>query len=792
MPPAALIAAALGLYTLAQALPIPLAVLEKLSPAAAQVWGRALYPFGEPVDRGALSLDPSATLVEAAKWVCYSVTIYIAAVAARRYGAASVCGALFVSAVLVAVCTIGHGLIGARAVFGLYEPRFATGRWNVGPLLNSNNLAGFTNLGMFCGLGLSTSRRFERYRWPLLLGTALLVATCILSMSRAGVLALVIGSVVFAVATRRARLRLGRVLVLGIVLVCGGALAYFGASEGSWSRLFDRELGKLDVIRRSIAIIGDYPWFGIGRGAFESVSSSYRLVSGNKVAAHAENFIVQWCVEWGLPVALAGLVAFPWVLKGAGRRLRRSSIVSGMIAGLAALLFQNLLDMGLEIPALGLAVAAVLGVLSRSHEAVLITVPTRPRRWLSASIAVALAAFWVVSFRGARWQLSEERLAVHETISSHLRGQGPETAVVDTHLRAAMLRHPADPYFPRLGALTAFVRGRRDPLPWLNHALELGLENGHTRLLLARVLHRRGGVKQALAELRAAAELEHDLARSAGRLAASWSRDPAQIAQAAPRGTPGAMVLTAAASAFHRPEERAIRRACLDEAIARDPSYVPARRARAWQIVADIRDGTCALQLCGPRLEQDARALRSLRPESPDATLVRGELLRLQGKLEDATELLERDCPQYRPAERIPCLRGHLRLEALRSNRSHQIPKLARELMEACQLTTTSCHDPLVDAGDLLARAGASGAALIAFERAAAEKSSVTALLGIASSAAEIGQTAKAQRALEEAARLARADHVALARVKQAGERVRSALLEQLASEGEKTRRSGK
>ncbi len=68
----ALVAASLAAYTIFQALPLPMPVLEFLSASSADIWKRALLPTGEGMRAwGSLSLDPGASLIEAVKCMTY-------------------------------------------------------------------------------------------------------------------------------------------------------------------------------------------------------------------------------------------------------------------------------------------------------------------------------------------------------------------------------------------------------------------------------------------------------------------------------------------------------------------------------------------------------------------------------------------------------------------------------------------------------------------------------------------------------------------------------------------------
>ena len=82
LPVAALLA--LSAYSLLQAAPMPLAWLEAVAPHRADIWSRALEPFGEPSPSWAsVSLDPSSSVIEALKWLVYAAVFASASVTSR-------------------------------------------------------------------------------------------------------------------------------------------------------------------------------------------------------------------------------------------------------------------------------------------------------------------------------------------------------------------------------------------------------------------------------------------------------------------------------------------------------------------------------------------------------------------------------------------------------------------------------------------------------------------------------------------------------------------------------------
>src|SRR5690606_18081106 len=76
--------------------------------------------------------------------------------------------------------------------------------------------------------------------------------------------------------------------------------------------------------------------------------------------------------------------------------------------------------------------------------------------------------------------------------------------------RAAMLRHPAEAYFPFVGAVRATVVRDESVLPWASRALERSPVYGRVHLLLARSLYSRSPA-QARLEYRLACQQDGQL-----------------------------------------------------------------------------------------------------------------------------------------------------------------------------------------------------------------------------------------------------------------------------------------
>ena len=778
VPLSAPVALVLGLagYTLLQAAPLPLGLLEKVAPANADVWARALLPFGERGPRWAsISLNPGATLVEALKWFVYACVFATAAVISSRRGAAWGTGIVFLSGLAAGLTTIAHGLLGATKVFGLYEPHFVVAPWHVGPLLNPNNLAGYLNLSAMCGLGLLLMRKPIVRPWAIGLGVATIVGVAVTAASRAGVLVLPVGILLFALTLgmRRAQSRdavpANAVRWLVGAAVGGGAtFAVLGGTRETWAELLDKNIEKISMLVWAKPMIGHYPWWGIGRGAFESVFPMYRPGPGHVVFTHAENFPAQWMAEWGLPAALVAMAAFAWSFRPRNLGVTRSAVAAGAWAGAVILMLQNLFDLALEVPSVCIAMAAALGSVwgdarRRGSAAVRFAaaqVTERPRlaRILPAAVASTAALLMALVARWGWHDVASDREALHARFSDKDSHQPAPRAELRRELRAAMLAHPAEPYFPLLGALVAWVGREESPIPWLERSLERAQLNGRAHLLLADVLAARGAKNQALLELRLAVHDDAAVTGAAATMATRWTRSYEELLRAAPVGKAGAPMLGSCATMLTDKADRATRLELLREALARDPSHFGAHSALASDLVEQLGPSPwsdrCAQDwraACFAELEEHARAIALATPGSSAADLLRAQALELAGKPDAAEKLLAERCP--RVTDRLTCLLAQATVAA-RIKPPRSLDGVLKEIMAVGCTSAAECAQTSTWAGDVLAGRGEWGGATTYYERATREAPTEDRWLRVANAAGQAGAHARAADALDKVAKL--------------------------------------
>jgi hypothetical protein len=501
----------LTVFTALQCVPLPAGVLASIAPHNADVWSRVLSPLHEAGPRWApISLDPTATRVEVLKGVAYLLAFVAALrVSRRKDGVAFLSAVIVVAALVLAVSALLHPAFGAKRLFGVYDPGPGIAERHVAPLMNANNLAGYLNLAFCLALGASVSIE-PRLPRPILAAVALLLAaTQVWIASRAGVITMVLGAVIVVGVARLARSKAGRGVAAlsigtGLAAAIGGAMVVLGGSDEASFELLDADVSKLAMFRHAMKMLPAMPFFGCGRGAFESAFPAFRLDSGHVTFAYPENVVAQWTLEWGLPVALAGGLLVAFALRP-NAVLARSSLASGAWAGLVALFVQNLGDLGTEIPGLVLAAvvcAAIVAGGSPGHRD-----GPRADRWgehtrLVPALGVAMAtAAIAVAATGVGHELHEEQRTLHDAA---LTRRLPEDALVSLE-RAAMTRHPAEPYLPFAMALRKTAAHEDSALPWIAATIERAKVYGPAHLALARLIWPRSS-RQAMLEYRLAME----------------------------------------------------------------------------------------------------------------------------------------------------------------------------------------------------------------------------------------------------------------------------------------------
>jgi len=745
-----------------QLVPLPMSVLKVVSPTAADIWSRALSPLGEPGPSLApLSLDPGATALEALRWFSYAAVFVGSAAISTRVGVRWAATTIFCTASVAALLTIGHGLIGADKVYGLYTPGFkADAGWHVGPLLNPNNLAGYLNLGTLAGFGLLFDEDSTFPRWLNALGVAVLVGVLVVTASRGGVVMFLTGVAMLVVALERSRARRAesrasarqsRALLLGTV-VFGALLAFLGSQTKTWRELFDENLGKLAMTSWVRPVIGDFAWFGVGRGAFESVFPAYQPGSGGTVFTHVENFPAQWIVEWGIVVGVGALFALGWLFRPSKLAITRTSAAAGAYCGAVTLLLQNLADLGLEIPALCFALALLLGALWGTAAQKVPSLVGPVRHAPSAiRLATGVAVVGVLLSVGvAKAGMRPLDGARHHAREALLARKAPRTLAerrqVRSTLREAMRRHPAEPYFPLLGAVLAWQEQDESAIPWLQRSLERSRANGRAHLLLAQVLEHRKAKLQALMELRLALSIDPSLIDDAATFAASWADDEDQLARVVPSGELAGKTWAAIGA---RMKDEALAARCDRRALELDESLIGPRTRLVLARIAERRRGTRCVDdeaQCASEIEGHARLIEQHAPKSSAGGQLRARWLAAIGKAPEASLLLLDLCDTVE--DRIPCLRTRVQLAA-EDKAPDPLIAAERSLVAAVCMEERECAATSEWIGGLHAERNEWGAAASFYGRSVQHEETDARLEKLANASNRAGMSAQALRTLE-------------------------------------------
>jgi hypothetical protein len=708
-------------WTVLQAIPLPKNLLAAIASENADVWARCLSPLrASGPDFTPISLDPSATRVQILRGVTYLVVFAGALrVAQRQPGVAFLERTLVVSAVALAFGALLHPALGAHKVFGLYEPTevHAYDPHHLAPLLNTNHLAAYVNIGLFVAFGCVIDRRDSLPRPVALAVVLLLSATTIWTASRGGSATLFLGSLLvamLALGARRTRLRdIAAPVALVTVGVCGAAMVLLSAFDATRLKFVHNDLFKLGLTKNALELLTSFGTFGMGRGAFESVFAKIRGGTEYVVYTHPENVVAQWTTEWGLPVAIGAMFAIGWSLRPR-TPLARSRPPAGAWGALIAVALHNLVDYSSELPGAVIALVLCAAIVVGGTGSGKAKVPRgafwarRPRHVVVGLLgATAFALAVTVPFAGH--ELYNEERAFRDI------GLDPTITRAEFHERAreTMLRHPAEAYFPFVGAVRATVAKDESVLPWAARALERSPVYGRVHLLLARTLFVKNP-SQARLEYRIACLQDGHVCAldEALRLVGSYE----EAMELVPDGPRGPIVLASLAEALGpRLPSSAVR---LDAELSqRDPTaFGPVRRAAA-DALADVmaQEAWCDLE-AGIAA---AKRLRAAAPDKCEGHALAAELEVAAGETDVGFTELEGSVDQV--ADRSLCGRRLVLLAVQTRNRARVDAALERLIKLGCE-AHTECVDNLTFAAQVESERGGERRALVltrkAWERA--------------------------------------------------------------------------
>ncbi|MEN6334753.1 MAG: O-antigen ligase family protein, partial [Phycisphaerales bacterium] len=351
---------------------------------------------------------------------------------------------------LAAVTVIGGGI----ALLALAQDLAGNGKifWSVptyteaansGPFINHSHYGQFMNLSIGAALALLLMRLHESFAGravtpariadyfassqarttKLLLATIVLaVATVFVSLTRGGMISMLIAAAFATLMLSRRRSLQGRSWIM--VLLALGAfdcVLYAGFDEvydrlATLQEINQVEGGRWQIVKDIALAWTRFPIFGVGLGTHEVVYPMFDRSTIAALAMHAENEYAQAAEETGA-VGLLALACFGvLVWRSYARSTAASSVpirsaAYGLGFGLMAILIHSLSDFGQHLPANGMLSAVSCGLLialtrlARTRNAESIPQRTRsliPLRAAMLALVIGVSAWSIHGANGAR------------------------------------------------------------------------------------------------------------------------------------------------------------------------------------------------------------------------------------------------------------------------------------------------------------------------------------------------------------------------------------------------------
>jgi Flp pilus assembly protein TadD len=495
-------------WTLFQLLPLPGGLVELLSPHTLDVRSDAAghRPAFVP-----LSLDVPATILAALRAFCFLAILLVTAKTIRWRGRTmQLAVPLALGGGVLALLSFAQRWLGAGSILGLYTIKEMPGSGFFGTFVNGNHAASFFSLTALLAIGCLRETEIGRLRLAVGLSAALSALAVISTGSRTGLLGLAAGLgallsclLVARLGPKRGLLAAAALATVSAPLLVIASIAQRRALSEGWldALLADQ---KLRGWQTALALARNYPWTGVGRGAFEGPAALFRPDHEGVRLVFPENLLLQLLSEWGIPLTLAVLVLCVRPALQMARRLPTwEPVFQGAACGVVAVLVHEFADFGLELPGVAFPVAMALGLCAGRLQ---MSDPgsSDTGRVFSWPLAAAGLASWLGLVMAGAW--AAPRTSEVEGVTAQ-RLSNERSAEAAAALRAIVQRHPAEAYFELLAAKQAMNRRDPEALRHLNRALRLFPRAASAHVLAFYYLAAAGRRQQAAMEYRLAVEL---------------------------------------------------------------------------------------------------------------------------------------------------------------------------------------------------------------------------------------------------------------------------------------------
>jgi O-antigen ligase len=375
----------------AQLIEWPVGLLEAVSPRTVEIYQDAASPAEAGQSASALSpsLYPHATRDALIRLSAY-IALFVATCAyvRSRKHIASLASAIIAIGFAISLFGIVQNISGTRKLYWWREMTYGGALF--GPFVSRNQFASYAGVCLFVGLGLlvargaraagSVRRRQKGLRRALsghahqsflmVYALAVIGAAVIWSLSRGGILSLLLSFAGVLVALRATGLVRSRLLYVGAVAIAIlGWVTYLG-----WEPVLNR-LSTLERVARDP--LGNWRWMmcsdavrmglkfpitGTGAGTFLSVYPLYRTLPTHSVTVSPHNEYVHVFAESGfagLAVLLLAMALLYGRVIGGLARGKNSYMLGFLTGGIGALLmvsFHSMVDFPMRSPAIAATV----------------------------------------------------------------------------------------------------------------------------------------------------------------------------------------------------------------------------------------------------------------------------------------------------------------------------------------------------------------------------------------------------------------------------------------------------
>ena len=435
-----------GVLVLLQLVPLPPKVVGLVSSNTVATKHRLLgdlYGMYGTLDSMTLSFYPLATrqdfrlLLVVASVFAVTVNVYRSTEQIKR-----LLGAVAMIGGAIALLALAQNVLGADRIYWIVP---SPGNAQSGTFANHSHYGQFMNLSIGAALGLIFVKLHEafgehdlsfpealdllrapklRTLWYLGAGVVVGAATIFLSLTRGGMMSMLVAGGFTAMATGTTRGARGRSWIIVIMAVMAFICVLYLGFDAVYDHLATlRDLrhyeGRRQIVADLLISIGKFPVFGTGLGTHEVVYPMFDRSTTPRLAQYAENEYAQAAEETGL-VGLGLILTFSVMVwrcyarsvRNAGQPVRFAAF--GLGFGLLAIMIHSLSDFGQHLPAnvcLTALSCGLLVVLGRKSEG---RRPERQRSPRTSPTGVRAAGiigiffiaplwFWAIASAADRW-----------------------------------------------------------------------------------------------------------------------------------------------------------------------------------------------------------------------------------------------------------------------------------------------------------------------------------------------------------------------------------------------------